>query len=364
MMRGQIQPSFWHGKRVFLTGHTGFKGGWLAYWLTELGAKVTGFSLAPETNPALFDLLALDRLVNSIVGDIRDHDALRQAMIMAHPEIVFHLAAQPIVSTGYRDPTGTFATNIMGVVNLLDVCRELGGDLAILAVSSDKCYRNNNEGRAFSIDDPLGGHDPYSASKAGTEIVVGAYTSSYFDDTRGPVLASARAGNVVGGGDWSINRLLPDGSRAFTQGEPLMLRNPRAIRPWQHVVEPLYGYLMLVEAMMRDRAFAGPWNFGPSRRNHQSVGSLANMFADAWGNGASVEISNAGQDWKESTTLDLDCSDTNAKLAWWPVLDLETTIAWTAEWYREASSDMSLKAVRALTKDQIDRYVRLQADRS
>jgi len=363
-MHSHVDPTFWRGKRVFLTGHTGFKGAWLGFWLSEMGAEVTGFSLAPETDPALFELLALDQLVTSVIGDIRDPDALRGAMVAAKPEIVLHLAAQPIVSTGYRDPAGTFATNVMGVVNLLETCREIDDDLAILVISSDKCYRNNDEGRAFRVGDPLGGRDPYSASKAGTEIVVGAYASSFFDTPDGSVLATARAGNVVGGGDWSLDRLLPDGARAFSRGEPLVLRNPLATRPWQHVVEPLYGYLMLVEAMVRDRAFSGPWNFGPSDRNHQAVGTLTELFAEAWGDGARVEISTDKQDWKEAATLALDCTDTNETLGWWPMLDLKSTVGWTANWYRAAYADPSAEAVRALTRAQIESYVRLQSDRS
>ncbi len=363
-MHGLVDPSFWRGKRVFLTGHTGFKGAWLAFWLNEMGADVTGFALAPETDPALYELLALDSLINSIIGDIRDHDALRKAMIASRPEVVLHMAAQPIVSIGYRDPVGTFATNVMGVVNVLEACRELGKETPILVISSDKCYQNNNEGRAFKVGDPLGGHDPYSASKAGTEIVVGAYASSFFSAPGGPILASARAGNVVGGGDWSQERLLPDAARAFSQGRPLILRNPLATRPWQHVIEPLYGYLALVEAMVEDRSFAHPWNFGPSGRNHQSVGILANLFANAWGGGAAIEISTQEQDWKEAATLDLDCSKTNTELSWWPILDLETTVEWTADWYRKAYSDLSPDNVRSITKDQIAKYVRLQANRS
>lgn len=364
MMAGRINPAFWQDKRVFLTGHTGFKGTWLAFWLSEMGADVTGFALAPETDPALYSLLKLDQVITSVIGDIREIGALRSAMSATCPEIIIHMAAQPIVSTGYQDPVGTFATNVMGVVNLLEVCRERGGNVAILVISSDKCYRNNDEGRAFRVGDPLGGHDPYSASKAGTEIVVGAYASSYFNVSKGPVLASARAGNVVGGGDWSLDRLLPDGARAFSKGEPLILRNPVATRPWQHVVEPLYGYMMLIEAMTRDRNFNGPWNFGPSYRNNQSVGILANLFADAWGDSASVKISSASQDWKEAITLDLDCTETIKTLGWQPVLDLESTVRWTADLYRKAYADPSPEAVRALMREQLTNYVQLQAYRS
>jgi len=363
-MEGRVDSSFWHGKRIFLTGHTGFKGAWLAFWLNKMGAEVTGFALAPETEPSFYNLLQLDQLVTTVIGDIRNHGALREAMIAARPEIVVHLAAQPIVSTGFGDPVGTFATNVMGVVNLLEVCREIGGGLAILVISSDKCYRNENDGRAFRIDDPLGGHDPYSASKAGTEIVVESYRSSFFNDSNGPVLASARAGNVVGGGDWSTNRLLPDGVRAFSKGAAMVLRNPVATRPWQHVVEPLYGYMVLIEAMVRDRGFAGPWNFGPSDGNHKSVGTLAALFADVWGDGASVEISIHEQTWKEAAVLTLDCSETNQRLGWWPVLRTEATVEWTADWYKSALNDPSVASVRALTLRQMEDYVALQAVRS
>lgn len=360
-MRKQIDPGFWNGKRVFLTGHTGFKGSWLAYWLHELGAIVTGYALAPETNPSMFELLGLADLIDSHIGDIRDPLTLRAAMLDAKPDVVLHLAAQPIVSTGYSDPVGTFGTNVMGVVNLLEVCRELGGDLAVLIVSSDKCYRNDDTGRRFRINDPLGGKDPYSASKAGTEIVVGAYTASYFSDPAGPMVASARAGNVVGGGDWSTDRLLPDGARAFSQGKPLALRNPLATRPWQHVIEPLYGYLVLVEAMVRDRSFARAWNFGPSDRNHVPVGDLAELFVKAWGNGARVEITTDRQSWTEAKTLDLDCAETYQELGWFPVLDIDATASWTADWYRTVYADPTIKTVRGATKRQIADYVHLYA---
>lgn len=363
-MRKQVDPAFWHNKRVFLTGHTGFKGSWLAYWLHNMGAIVTGYALAPETDPSMFELLALSDIIDSHIGDIRDPETLRAAMVDAEPDIVLHLAAQPIVSIGYTDPVGTFATNVMGVVHLLEVCRELGGDLPILVVSSDKCYRNDDTGQRFKISDALGGKDPYSASKAATEIVVGAYASSYFSDPQGPRIASARAGNVVGGGDWSADRLLPDGARAFSRGDPLVLRNPLATRPWQHVIEPLYGYLLLVESMVQDRAFARAWNFGPSDRNHVPVGDLAALFAKAWGGAASVDITTHRQDWKEALTLDLDCAETYRELAWQPVLDIEATAAWTADWYRTVYADLSTEAVRTITQRQIADYVDLYAQNS
>lgn len=362
-MLGRLDPDFWYGKRVFLTGHTGFKGAWLAYWLAGMGAKVTGYALGPTTFPSLYHLLGLDQLVDSVMGNICDPVKLRAALERTRPEVVLHLAAQSIVSDGYRAPAETFETNVMGVVHLLDVCRYLQGNIPILIISSDKCYRNNDEGYAFCVNDPLGGHDPYSASKAGTEIVVGAYGASYFKDAAGPILASARAGNVVGGGDWSVDRLLPDGARAFSAGSALALRNPLATRPWQHVVEPLYGYLVLVQAMISDRNFGRAWNFGPNNRNHEAVGTLAKLFAASWGADAKVEISQNTQNWKEAATLDLDCSETNERLAWRPVLDLQAMVDWTAQWYRDTYTDMSTEAVRLRTQAQIDDYVRLQADR-
>ena len=361
-MHRRIDPGFWKGKRVFLTGHTGFKGSWLAFWLHGLGAEVTGFSLAPETDPALYNLLQLDQLMESVIGDICDADVLKQALLRSNPDIVLHLAAQPIVSTGYREPVKTFNTNVMGVVNLLEVVRTFDRNMAVLVISSDKCYLNNEDGRPFKVGDPLGGHDPYSASKAGTEIVVGSYGASYFSSPQGPVLASARAGNVVGGGDWSRDRLLPDGARAFSRGEPLILRNPLATRPWQHVVEPLYGYLLLAEAMTQDRDFAGAWNFGPSNRNHETVGKLANMFAESWGDEASVEIETREQDWHEARSLDLDCAVTNEKLGWWPVLDLKETVRWTADWYRSVSGTLDPADAQDLTMAQINDYCRIQEE--
>ncbi|MDA8983840.1 CDP-glucose 4,6-dehydratase, partial [Planktomarina temperata] len=338
----QINKEFWQSRRVFITGHTGFKGSWLAYWLTQLGADVTGFSLEPNTDPSIYKLLALDNLVKTVFGDIRQINDLRDAMLGARPEVVFHLAAQPIVSDGYKDPVGTFSTNIMGVVNILEVCRILPNPVTTLVISSDKCYQNVGNNKAFTIEDPLGGDDPYSASKAATEIVSASYAASYFNKSPGSVLATARAGNVVGGGDWSLNRLLPDAARSFSNGRPLELRNPNATRPWQHVLEPLYGYMMVVEAMFADRFFAKAWNFGPSDRNNQTVGEMSNLFRSAWGDDAKIEVSDVQQDWKEAITLDLNCSVTNHQLKWKPVLDLEMTVTWTADWYKKVYKNPSV----------------------
>lgn len=358
-----LDQSYWKGRRVFLTGHTGFKGTWLGYWLTTMGAKVHGYSLAPVTNPSMFELLQLDQLLVHHIGDIRESASLSRALEECDPEVVLHLAAQPIVSEGYTDPVETFDTNIMGVVHLLDACRGLEKPVPVLIVSSDKCYLNNGTGRAFEIDDPLGGYDPYSASKAGTEIVTTSYRASFFGKPGAPRIASARAGNVVGGGDWSLDRLLPDCARAFHCSEPVTLRNPLATRPWQHVLEPLYGYLVLAQALAQDAAFARPWNFGPIDRNHQPVGMVAEAFREAWGEGAEIAISTTKQDWKEAATLDLNCAETTRLLQFAPVLDIGDTIALTADWYRRAYADPSAEAVRRLTEEQIRHYETLQARR-
>ena len=352
-----ISTKFWRGKRVFITGHTGFKGSWLTFWLLSMGANITGYSLEPNTNPSIFNILGLEKLITHNIGNICNYSSLEKALRKAKPEIILHLAAQPIVSEGYEDPIGTFETNIMGVVNLLEICRHISGINSILIVSSDKCYQNFDTGTSFKISDPLGGDDPYSASKAGTEIIVGSYLKSYFNKKDSPVLASARAGNVVGGGDWSKNRLLPDAARAFSENLPLKLRNPIATRPWQHVIEPLYGYMILIQAMHASHKFSGPWNFGPSDRNHETVGNIAKKFANFWSGNAEVLLSKEQQDWKEAKTLDLDCIETNRLLGWKPVLDLNNTLSLTADWYCKNLNTKSKHAMKQLTLKQINNYV-------
>ena len=352
-----LSPGFWAGKRVFITGHTGFKGSWISFWLANMGAIVTGYALEPHTKPSIFKTLHLEHLLTHTIGNICDYKSLEKAIHKASPEIILHLAAQPIVSEGYKNPRNTFETNVMGVVNLLEICRHSSGIKSILIISSDKCYKNHNKGIPFKVMDPLGGDDPYSASKAGTEIVVESYMKSYFQDTEYPTLASARAGNVVGGGDWSKDRLLPDGARAFSKQQPLILRNPLATRPWQHVMEPLYGYMILIEAMVEDKKFSKPWNFGPSGRNHGTVGNIANRFAIAWGNDAKVVFSEEKQNWKEAITLDLNCNETNKHLGWYPVLDLDKTLSLTAKWYQENLHSNLVDEMRKFTLQQINNYV-------
>ncbi|MGK7659754.1 MULTISPECIES: CDP-glucose 4,6-dehydratase [unclassified Marinovum] len=359
----RVTPEFWRGKRVFLTGHTGFKGSWLTVWLAALGARTTGFSLPPHTSPAMFNLLQLAGNTTHHIGDIRDADALKQAMRAAEPDVVIHMAAQPIVSEGYQNPVGTFGTNVMGVVNILEACREIDREIPVVIISSDKCYRNDDQNQDFVVSDPLGGHDPYSASKAGTEIVTNAYRDSYFSRNGTPRLASGRAGNVIGGGDYSFDRLLADGARAFAADTPLVLRNPLATRPWQHVLEPLYGYMVLAEALAEDCSFARPWNFGPDQTENRAVRDLANAFALAWGANRVVDVSTKPQDWREATALGLDCTETQDTLGWRPVLDLPEAIQWTADWYRTAAESATKSALRAITETQIARYEELQSNR-
>ena len=281
-----VDAEFWRGKRVFLTGHTGFKGSWLWTWLSEMGAAVRGYALAPDTVPSMFQAGALDKRGEHIVGDIRDAASLRARLREFQPQIVFHLAAQPLVRRSYREPLETFATNIQGTANLLDACRDLPDLRGVVIVTSDKCYENREWLWPYREVDRLGGFDPYSASKACAEMVASSFRQSYF--AAGPTaVASARAGNVFGGGDYSEDRLIPDAVRAYKEGRQLVVRNPAALRPWQHVVDPLTGYLMLARALFEERQrFAMPFNFGPLADQQMTVAELIGVFTKVWGQGA------------------------------------------------------------------------------
>ena len=350
-----MNPSFWQGKKVFLTGHTGFKGSWLALWLQDLGAEVTGFALSPPTTPSLFDLAGIGRGMTSVPGDVRDFEELRNALRDHQPEIVFHLAAQSLVRYSYKHPVETFATNIMGVVNLLEAARLTGSVRALLMVTSDKCYQNRNSLWGYREDDPMGGHDPYSSSKGCSELVAAAYRRSYFDAACGKsvAVASARAGNVIGGGDWAADRLIPDTLQAFLDHRPVLLRNPGATRPWQHVLEPLGGYLQLAEKLYETGpAFAEGWNFGPRDEDARPVGWVVEHLAGLWGEGASWQ-SAAGEHPHEAEQLKLDCSKSRVRLGWEPRLSLPQALAWTVEWHRGFQQWADLAA---LTRSQIHRY--------
>jgi CDP-glucose 4,6-dehydratase len=345
----------WRGRRVLITGHTGFKGGWLALWLAARGAQVSGYALAPESSPSLFAAARLAERVDSCIGDVRDAAALQAAMRAARPQVVFHLAAQSLVRRSYLDPAGTFATNVTGTVHCLDAARACPSVQAVVVVTSDKCYENDGTPRRFREDDRLGGHDPYSASKAAAELAVAAYRRSFPGGAR---LATVRAGNVVGGGDWAQDRLVPDAVRAFAGGAALQLRNPAATRPWQHVLDPLAGYLRLAERLLASPDYAQAWNFGPAAATaERTVGWLADRLAERWGGGARWEAVDAAGP-AEAERLGLDCTKASERLDWSPRLDMERMLDWTVEWYRRQAQG---EDAAALSLEQVERYERLAA---
>lgn len=325
-------PDFWRGRRVLVTGHTGFKGSWLCQWLLDDGAEVAGFALPPETAPALFDALGLASRMRHRTGDIRDPDAIRAWVDDVRPELVLHLAAQPLVRRSYREPVLTWGTNVMGTANLLDAVRSCPAVRACVVVTSDKCYENPEDGRGLREDDAMGGHDPYSASKGATELLVSSWRRSF---PAFPPLASARAGNVIGGGDWNADRLVTDLVGALDASRPLRLRNPAAIRPWQHVLEPLSGYLTLARHLLqRDGGgWAEGWNFGPSGDGCLAVGELARRLVAAWGSG-SIELERSPADPHEAGVLRLDCAKAAARLGWRPRWDIDETVHRTVAWYQ------------------------------
>jgi CDP-glucose 4,6-dehydratase len=350
----------WQGRRVFLTGHTGFKGSWLALWLSGLGAKIRGFALDPCTDPNMFDLSGAGSVVEDLRGDVRDPGKLGAAMAEFAPEVVFHLAAQPLVRVSYADPVGTYSTNVMGTVHVLEAVRKSPSVRAVVCVTTDKCYQNQEWIWPYRESDPLGGYDPYASSKAGAEIVCAAYRSSFFPLDRlqehRVALATARAGNVIGGGDWSEDRLVPDMIRGFVSGQPVLIRNPSAIRPWQHVLEPLRGYLMLAEELLaRNARAASSFNFGPGDEDVWPVERIATKFVNMWGNRASW-IRDSIASVHEDHALRLDSSKARAELGWKPQLRIETTLEWTMEWYRAWIQGQN---VREFTGKQIREYEKL-----
>jgi CDP-glucose 4,6-dehydratase len=348
-------PSFWRGKRVFLTGHTGFKGAWLALWLTDLGAEVIGYSLPPPTDPSLFEMAGVKDRVRHLDGDVRDEAALARAVAEARPEIVFHLAAQSLVRVSYDEPAATYATNVMGTVNLLEAVRRCEAVRAVICVTSDKCYENRETPRPYREDDAMGGYDPYSSSKGCAELVTSAYRRSFFPPERvadhGVAVASARAGNVIGGGDWARDRLVPDLMRAFAAGVRPVIRFPGAIRPWQHVLEPLAGYMRLAERLFRgDAAAAEGWNFGPDEADGRPVRWIADRSSGLWGAGAGWDRTGQPQ-MHEATLLRLDCSKARTELGWRPVWPLDEGLRQTVVWYRDVAqgaepAEMTLRQIR------------------
>jgi CDP-glucose 4,6-dehydratase len=329
-----ITPSFWDKRKVLLTGHTGFKGSWLSLWLKQLGAEVTGYALDPPTDPAIYYAASVDQsLDKSIHADIRDSITFTRTMQAAEPEIVIHMAAQPLVRDSYTDPVATYSSNVMGTVNMLEAVRSTPSVIAVLNITTDKCYDNNEWVWGYRENEPMGGHDPYSSSKACAELVSSAYRSSFLQDA-GIALATARAGNVIGGGDWAKDRIVPDAMRAFIDKKSLLVRNSKATRPWQHVLEPLSGYLMLCQQLVaRPDEYAEAWNFGPDDEDAQPVSSLVDIMVRDWGGSAQWQL-DGGVHPHEAHYLKLDCSKAKSLLKWEPIWDLERALGETVQWYR------------------------------
>ena len=349
-----VTPEFWRDRPVVVTGHTGFKGGWLATWLLDLGARVTGYGLTPHTTPSYFVRCGLAERVPTHFADVRDAAALQEALASAQPRVVFHLAAQPIVRLSYKAPLETIAVNVLGTSTLLEAVRHTPSVEAVVIVTSDKCYENIERPEGYREDDPLGGHDPYSASKAAAELIAAAYRRSFFA-AGGPRVATVRAGNVIGGGDWAADRLVPDAMRALVQGEPIRVRNPLAVRPWEHVLEPLGGYLRLAERLTGGRAFAGAWNFGPRDGDAVSVGTLADLIVGHW-EGAHWESTPETGAPHETGLLRLDWSKARRRLGWHPGLTLKEAVELTVAWYRAAAAPSSERAMYDLGVEQIHLY--------
>jgi len=352
-----VKPLFWQDKKVFLTGHTGFKGGWLSLWLQQLGAEVTGYALQPPTHPSLFEVASVAQGMRSIIGDIRDGAELSRAMREAAPDIVIHMAAQPLVRYSYINPVETYSTNVMGTVHLLEAVRQTPSVRAVVNVTSDKCYENREWVWGYRENEPMGGFDPYSNSKGCAELVTASYRNSFFNaDNYGEhqvALATGRAGNVIGGGDWADDRLIPDILRAISAGRPVVIRNPHSIRPWQHVLEPLSGYLQLAEKLYQGGvAYAEGWNFGPSDEDARPVQWIVERLTQQWGDGASWQL-DQGNHPHEAHYLKLDCSKAKMRLNWQPSWTLAQTLEMIVAWQRAylAKDDM-----RKITLEQIKQF--------
>ena len=349
---GKVNPNFWKGKRVFLTGHTGFKGSWLSLWLQQMGAEVKGFSLTPPTNPSLFVEAKVAQQMQSEIGDIRDFSKLSESIRTFNPDILLHLAAQPLVRLSYKEPIETYSTNVMGTVNVLEASRYASHLRAIVVITTDKCYENREWEWGYRENEPMGGHDPYSNSKGCAELVVSAYQRSFFHTPDTAAVASARAGNVIGGGDWAEDRLIPDILRAFEKQQSVIIRNPLSTRPWQHVLEPLSGYLVLAQRLWQDgKAFAEGWNFGPKDDDCQPVQWILDKMVHFWGDGAHYEIDKSEQP-HEANFLKLDCSKAAMRLKWHPKWRLEQTLEQIVHWHRAwlEGDDMQAKCLQEIEK--------------
>lgn len=353
----ELFNGIYKNRKVLITGHTGFKGSWLSLLLHQLGAKVYGYALASPTKPSLYNEAGIDEFVTSEIADIRDLETLENFMQRTEPEIVIHMAAQPLVRDSYKIPVETYAINVMGTVNLLEACRQTSSVKAIVNVTTDKCYENKEWHWGYRENEPMGGYDPYSNSKGCSELVTSAYRNSYFNPKdykiHGIALASARAGNVIGGGDWANDRLIPDFIRAISKGEKLSIRSPFAIRPWQHVLEPLSGYLMLAAELFSGKIkFAEGWNFGPDDIDAKNVEWIANTICELWGEGASYEIDRNLQP-HEANYLKLDCSKAKVELGWYPKWNIQKALDSIVEWNKKRLLGQN---VRAITIQQINDY--------
>ena len=355
-----MRPDFWQGKRVLLTGHTGFKGSWLSLWLQSLGADVIGYALPPPTNPSLFESANVESGMTSIMGDIRDLDTLQKVFKDHSPEIVIHMAAQPLVRYSYQNPVETYSTNVMGTVNVLEAVRHCSSVRAVVNITTDKCYENREWAWGYRENEPMGGYDPYSNSKGCAELVTSAYRSSFFNpenyEQHGVALASVRAGNVIGGGDWAQDRLIPDILTAFEQSRTVNIRNPQAIRPWQHVLEPLRGYLTLAEKLYLEGVrYAEGWNFGPNDDDAKPVVWIVQQMAAIWGEGAVWQI-DEGNHPHEASYLKLDISKARNELNWHPALRLNEALTLIVDWSKKRQAGVNL---HDLTLNQISHYQNL-----
>ena len=349
----KMNSEFWKDKRVFITGHTGFKGSWTVLWLKKMEAVIKGYALKPNTNPSLFQIVNVKEGIDSDIGDIRNLENLKQSILDFEPEIVIHMAAQPLVRLSYKDPVGTYQTNVMGSVNLLEAVRACASIKAVINVTSDKCYENNEWDWGYRENERVGGHDPYSSSKGCSELVTSTYRRSFFGSGSCVSLASARAGNVIGGGDWSADRLIPDVLKAFDKGEPVLIRNPLATRPWQHVLEPIRGYLTLAEKLyVSGKAFAEAWNFGPRDEDVRTVAHVLDYFVSRWPAKASWRP-NSDKELHEARLLKLDTSKAESKLKWRPIWDLDITLKSIIDWHQSWVSGTDMREV---TLNQINDY--------
>lgn len=349
--------NIYNNRKVLVTGHTGFKGAWLCLVLKKLGADVYGYALEPNTRPSLFVEAKIESIVRSYIGDIRDYTSLANVLHEVQPEIVIHMAAQPLVRESYLNPVDTYAINVMGTVNLLEICRHIKGIKAIVNVTTDKCYENREWHWGYRESDPMGGYDPYSNSKGCAELVSSSFRNSFFNSNtygkHGVALATARAGNVIGGGDWANDRLIPDFIRAITKGEEVLIRSPYATRPWQHVLEPLNGYLLLASKLfIHGPRFAEAWNFGPLEDGARNVEWITNTICQLWGNGASFSIDKNPQP-HEANYLKLDCSKARVELGWIPKWDITATLASIVNWNKDF---LAGRDTRQITEEQIDSY--------